>query len=234
MNTIFSIKKIAGIMEEVKKNLIIDSTLMREQTLSLKYPEGRTAYFKKKIFELQEQISKESFIGYAWVSLGSVYAVDADWLQRSMVHFYNKETGKIAWEALELFLRKYFQLLEYEEICKESETKPTAEPVKTLHKKKSDTNYPDKFYAWYHGIRIVLGKEPGFPTHFRKKEIIEFGNNTYGTSEVFYRVFHHLNLTQTYSFVKSMSKERANWKKKIIDISNNDADICDYLSNLSN
>ena len=111
----------------------------------------------------------------------------------------------------------------------------TPELINTIHKKKSETNYPDKFYAWYHGIRIVLGKERAFPNNFGKKEIIEFGANTYGTGEGFYKVFSHLDLTKTYTFLKSMnSHDRANWKKKLIDISNKNADILDYLNKFSN
>lgn len=229
MNTTFPTKKIAGIIEEIKMNPIIDSYLVLELSLSLSYPEGKTAYFKKKIFELQEQISKESYIGYSWVSLGCVYAVDPVWLQKCMTHFYKKETEKTAWEALELFLRKYFQLLDYEKICKE------VHPVDYIPENGSEKKYPDKYYAWYHGISIALRIEKPFPNNFEKKEIVEFGNKTYGTGEGFYKEIFKLDITQTYTFINSMNQhDRANWKKIIIDISGNNAKIIDYLSKFPN
>ena len=95
--------------------------------------------------------------------------------------------------------------------------------------------YPDKYYAWYHGIKIIIGKSQNFPSNFEKKEIIEFGKNQYGTGEGFYKVINKLDLTQTYTFLKSMStKDRAKWKTVIIDLSNKDADIISYLKKFPN
>ena len=93
-----------------------------DQYLSLSYPEVEKAYLKKEFLKLKQQISVESIIGQAWVDNGCVYTVDSDWLQKCMDKFYEKETEEIAWEALELFLRKYFQLIVYETIIKENET----------------------------------------------------------------------------------------------------------------
>ncbi|MCK9282325.1 MAG: hypothetical protein M0P71_17045 [Melioribacteraceae bacterium] len=97
-----------------------------------------------------------------------------------------------------------------------------------------EKKYPDKFYAWYHGILIKLGKETNFPANFGKKEIIEFGKNRYRTGEGFYKVISKLDLNKSYTFVKSMTKERATWKTIIKDISGNNADVIDYLNKFEN
>jgi len=90
--------------------------------------------------------------------------------------------------------------------------------------------YPDKYFAWYHQICQHLGKELSFPNDFGKKEIINFGNNRYGTGEGFYKAFKECDISKSASFVRSMTKrDRSIWKPAIIAISNNDADIIDYL-----
>lgn len=100
---------------------------------------------------------------------------------------------------------------------------------------KTKKKYADKYYAWYHGIKIIMSKEHNFPSNFGKKEKIEFGKNHYGTGEGFYKVITKLNLTQPYTFLKSMStKDRAKWKTVIIDLSNKDADIISYLKKFPN
>lgn len=100
---------------------------------------------------------------------------------------------------------------------------------------KPKLKYPDKYYAWYHGILVRLGKEPPFPKNFVKKEIIAYGKNRYQTGEGFYKTMHSLDLTQSYKFLISMNKkDRANWKKAIIDISDNDADCINFLNKFPN
>lgn len=95
--------------------------------------------------------------------------------------------------------------------------------------------YPDKYFAWYHQILINLGKASRLPNNFKKKEIIEFGKNLYGTGEGFYKALSKLDLTKTTSFVQSMSiKDKANWKKALADISNNDANVVNYLEQFPN
>ena len=100
---------------------------------------------------------------------------------------------------------------------------------------KTKKKYFEKYYAWYHGIKIILGKEHNFPSNFGKKEIVEFGKIHYGTGEGFYKNINKLDLTKTYTFLNSMTKkDRANWKAVIIDISKNDADIISYLRKFPN
>lgn len=126
MKDTFSREKISAIIDHIKKNPFLNL----DQSLSLSYPEVKSAYLKKKIFELKQQISVETYLGRDWVQNGSVNVVDSDWLQRCMVNLYKKETEIVAWEGLELFLRKYFQLIVYEMIVKENES---------INKSKSDT-----------------------------------------------------------------------------------------------
>lgn len=122
------------------------------------------------------------------------------------------------------------------EQAEQPDIKPkTSEPISPTHKKKSETKYPDKYYVWYHAICIALGKERPFPNNFSKKEITEYGNRIYETGEGFYKTFLNFDITQTYTFVNSMnSDDRANWKNKLIDISNKDAEIIGYLSKFPN
>ncbi len=95
--------------------------------------------------------------------------------------------------------------------------------------------YPDKYYAWYHQILINLGKETSFPVNFGKKEIIEFGKKRYNTGEGFYKAINNLDLTKTAAFVQSMNnRDRNYWKVAIGDISNNDAEVVNYLKKFSN
>ena len=109
------------------------------------------------------------------------------------------------------------------------------QPIIPFIKKEIETNYPDKFYVWYHAICIALGKKQPFPNNFTKKEIIDYGYKIYETGEGFYKTFQNLDITQTYTFVNSMnSNDRANWKNKLIDISNRDAEIIGYLSKFPN
>jgi hypothetical protein len=95
--------------------------------------------------------------------------------------------------------------------------------------------YPDKYYAWYHGICMAIGKENPFPNNFTKQEIILLGKNKYGTGEGFYKTINKLDLTQTFTFVNSLTpKERKDWKERLIEISSNDADIVTYLHKFLN
>ena len=101
-------------------------------------------------------------------------------------------------------------------------------PLGELKKK-----YPDKYYAWYHMIKIHLGKEQNFPNNFSKKEIIQFGKNRYKTGEGFYKAFNQYDLIKISTFLHKMTKkDRPVWKRAIIDISDNDPAIISYLKNL--
>jgi hypothetical protein len=94
----------------------------------------------------------------------------------------------------------------------------------------SKKKYSDKYYAWYHKILIAKGKAERF-TPGAKQEIIDYGKNEYGTKgSGFYQAFMEFDLTSRQSFVNSFSpKERKKWKEIIIEISNRDTDVINYL-----
>lgn len=103
-------------------------------------------------------------------------------------------------------------------------------------KERVKKQYGDKYYAWYHAFLQALGKEPQFPVNFSKKEIIDFGKKRYNTKgDGFYRHLYRLDLSKPVTFVSRMSpKDKSQWKKIIIDISNRDVDIVKYLKKFPN
>ena len=98
----------------------------------------------------------------------------------------------------------------------------------------AEKKYADKYYAWYHKILIAKGKAERF-TPGAKQEIADYGKNEYGTKSGFYQAFMDFDLNSRQSFVNSFSqKERKKWKQIIIDISNNDIDVINYLKEFPN
>jgi len=94
--------------------------------------------------------------------------------------------------------------------------------------------YPDKYYAWYHKILIAKGKAEQF-TPGAKQEIIDYGKTKYGTKGGFYQAFIEFDLTSRLPFVNNFSpKERKKWKERIIEISNYDIDVINYLKDFPN
>jgi len=98
--------------------------------------------------------------------------------------------------------------------------------------------YPEKYYAWYHQILILLGKADKFPDYFGKKEIVDFGKKKYNTGETFYREYIKSDIQgiiDSFRSVRSMNnKDRASFKKIIRAISNNDADVIFFLNSIPN
>lgn len=216
--------KIAGLIESAKSNMITDYDLMKNHSLSLAYPEGKTAYFKQKIFELKQEISKRSVIGGDWAINGCDHDIlKTDWIQKHtsiMLESLTKYGSEdLIWEQLRLFLKQFFQLMKYEDILRELEPKI----------------YPDKFYAWYHRILLAIGKAEQF-TPGAKQEIIDFGKRKYGTKgNGFYQAYMEFDLNKRTSFVTGLhSKDRKKWKGVITDISNNDNDVITYLKEFPN
>lgn len=122
----------------------------------------------------------------------------------------------------------YLQLLNFELSCL---IKKTPEFMKY----QKEGAYPEKWWAYYHAIKLALGKESPFPNNFGKSEIIEYGRQTYNTGEGFYKTFMSIDINQTYSLVRSFNKrDRANFKKILTEISVNDADIVHFLNKLPN
>lgn len=219
-------KKIAGLIESARSNMMADYDLIKNHSLSLAYPEGETAYFKQKIFELKQEISEKTVIGRDWTINGCDYDIlKTDWIQRHtsiMLEFSTKYGSEdVIWEQLRLFLRQFFQLMKHEEILGELQPK---------------IKYPDKFYAWYHKILIAIGKKAEQFTPGAKQEIIDFGKRKYNTrGHGFYQAYMEFDLTKRQSFVTGLHlKDRKKWKEVIIDISNNDIDVITYLKEFPN
>ena len=97
-----------------------------------------------------------------------------------------------------------------------------------------ERKYAEKYYAWYHRIKIAIGKADPFPPG-AKQEIINYGKEKYGTREGFYQAFITFKPEKQIAFVNSFTaKERKKWKSTIIEISGNDVDVIRYLENFPN
>lgn len=122
-------------------------------------------------------------------------------------------------------------------IFKEFDTNPFKEFVLKYQDRYNEPikKYPDKYYAWYHKILIAKGKAEQFIPG-AKQEIIDYGKERYRTKGTgFYIAYMNFDLTGPNRFVNSLSqKERKIWKKKIIEISDNDIDVINYLKNFPN
>ena len=110
-------KKISEIIEIAQKNPEIDFDLMREQSLSLSFPAGKSAYFKQKIYELKQKISNKSMIGRDWVANGCSYnLLDTDWMQRHTAIALKYMVETEVWNQIQLFVNQYLKLLKYKDI----------------------------------------------------------------------------------------------------------------------
>jgi len=100
---------------------------------------------------------------------------------------------------------------------------------------KTKSKYPDKYYAWYHKIRIALGKAAKF-TPGARQEIINYGKNEYGTKgHGFYQAFLDFDLNDKPRFVNSLiPKDKGKWKIIIREISQDDKDVINYLKKYPN
>jgi hypothetical protein len=91
--------------------------------------------------------------------------------------------------------------------------------------------YSEKYYAWYHRIKMAIGQAEHIPLG-NKQLIISTGNKLYGTKDGFYQAFNNFNPEMPSSFVKKLSgKDRKNWKRIIFEISGNDVRVRRYLEN---
>ncbi|MCU0457651.1 MAG: hypothetical protein MUE37_00980 [Bacteroidales bacterium] len=91
--------------------------------------------------------------------------------------------------------------------------------------------YSEKYYAWYHKIKIAIG-QAGHLLPGNKQLIISTGTRLYGTKHGFYQAFISFNPERPKSFVEQLSdKDKKNWKRIIIEISGNDIYVRRYLEN---
>jgi len=119
-------QKIAEIIEAAEKRKWVYSELQGERSLSMSYPEGETAYFKKKIFELKQQIRDQSLIGKYWIeNLCKPDVFESDWMQKYTEILLNpklKWDENEAFRQLEIFIKQSIQLRNYENIIRENES----------------------------------------------------------------------------------------------------------------
>ena len=120
-------KKVEDIIESLIKSYRsnFNLELQREHSISLSYPGGKIAYFKKRKFELLEQITEESMIGNAWVTNGCNYNnIDTIWIQKHTAILIDYMDEITALDQLQIFFKQFLKLLDYENIIKEIELKP--------------------------------------------------------------------------------------------------------------
>jgi len=104
--------------------------------------------------------------------------------------------------------------------------------------KKSITNYPEKYYAFYHlmlvhDLQTVKEFERDKNDKFNSKEIQEYGKTNYGTGQQFYREY--LNIYDMWHNQSEIAKHlRAGYKNKIIEISGNDSRVISKLKDYPN
>jgi hypothetical protein len=103
-------------------------------------------------------------------------------------------------------------------------------------KPKSTTGYPDKWYALYHMICLAVDKDlPRFPKGCSNYEIVNYGKNHYGTGDGFRKNIRRFDINNMVAEVRSLPlKDKLKWKKIIINISNNDADIISWVNKRPN
>lgn len=97
-------------------------------------------------------------------------------------------------------------------------------------------SYPEKWYALYHLIAILIGKKdvPRFESG-SKGEIIEYAKTRYNAGETFYRELNRIELPRLTVYIKCLPpKDKAKWKEIITDISGNDAEIMLWLNKQPN
>ncbi|MEI6050060.1 MAG: hypothetical protein WCS03_14250 [Bacteroidota bacterium] len=113
------------------KNRLSIVRILREHELSKTFPEGRSAYFKKRIFEIKMEMTKYQ-ISDNWISNGCIDIMHKDgfWIEEVIkVNLKDKPEGEV-WQEVQLFLKQYFLLIEYEKIVKESESEKKTETKK--------------------------------------------------------------------------------------------------------
>lgn len=89
---------------------------------------------------------------------------------------------------------------------------------------------PEKWYALLHLILIDKSKESKIDD-FTKKEIIDLGNDKYGTKQGFYNSIKEININNIPVFVDCLSaKDKKKWKETLIDISGNNNSVILWLN----
>jgi len=155
--------RIAEIKKAAEHNRL-NYEFVKDYRLSLVYPTGQIEWFKKRLFELQQQISKDTIFGDCWSGYNFNNNIfETDWIEK-VINIAPKHMNEDeVWRQLVVFTRQYLNLLDYQDYIKKNETK-----------------YAEKYYAWYHKILIKLGKADKFADDISKVEIMNFGKHLYG------------------------------------------------------
>lgn len=165
-------EKISEILESERKSHKFNSNLQREHSLSLSYPEGKTAYFKQRIFELKKQIADETMIGRAWCENWYNYdAIDINWMQKLTAIILDHSDETIVWKQLQRFFKQFLQLLDYEFIIKENESQKLDNSSKR--------EYMSLTRSRAFCIIEILKHPEHNETKFSKKKIIELVKKTF-------------------------------------------------------
>ncbi len=98
---------------------------------------------------------------------------------------------------------------------------------------------PEKYYALYHWVLIEMGKEKAFEKNritdrLDKPAIMKYGVNKYGfktKGQVFYQTYKDTDITKREANARDFGK---GYKEKLIEISNNDADVISHLRKYPN
>lgn len=216
-------------IEEHRTILKYNEKLIRESKIEI----SREFYAPENLFEIKCQDKRKDdptfdIVVFAQCEMERIEGVLDEIRQLSDKSYYCKE------ETYEQALKYVKQLNKVINNKPENKEKPAKEPIDTLEKAK----YPEKFYAWHDAIAMFLGIINPHPNSFSKKEIENFGvrvHNFKGKGEGYRKELKRFNIHKINPFIRSMPpKDRTRWKKIIIDISNNNADVIYYVNELPN
>ncbi len=104
---------------------------------------------------------------------------------------------------------------------------------------KPNKKIPEKYYALYHWVLIEMGKEKAFEKNritdkLDKPAIMKYGKEKHRLKtkgQVFYQTYRDIDITKKEAIARTFGK---GYKEKLIEISNNDADVISYLKNYPN
>lgn len=120
-------ERISEIVRSAQKKSLVDYDLQRDDALSLSFPGGKMAYFKKRIHELKLQISVDSGFGDLWVTNHCKSDIlETGWIQKVAEILLKHMDEKTVYEQIEIFVMQFLQLSNYEKFIKDSIPDPEA------------------------------------------------------------------------------------------------------------
>lgn len=103
-------------IEAAKNNISIRGTL-KELELS----KSRPNHFQKRIYEIKQEMTKEVGIADNWVANGCFDINYKDWIEQVIELNLKDRPENEVWQEVQLFLKHYFLILEYERFIKGNE-----------------------------------------------------------------------------------------------------------------